>query len=42
MLCYGHMRSCAIHNSFALYGGMSFVLVVLTKLNVSEPKHEVT
>ena len=46
-LCYGHMRLCAIHNSFTLYGdvspgdvmvGISFVLVVLTRLDVSEPK----
>ena len=36
VLCYGHVQSCAIHNSFASSGGISFVLVVLTDLNVSE------
>ena len=36
--CYGRMRSCAIHNSFALSGEMSFMLAALKSLNVSEPK----
>ena len=36
-----HMRSCAIHNSFASYE-TSFVLVTLRRLIVSEPKHWVT
>ena len=45
--CYGCMRWCVIHNSFATYGdvfrgdimeGVSFVLVALTRLNMSEPK----
>ena len=39
MLCYGHVRSCVIHNSFATYDGTSFVLVALTRLIVSEPKY---
>ena len=42
MLCYGCVWSCVIHTSFALYGGMSFVLVTLTMLNVGEPEHWVT
>ena len=41
-LCYRHVRSCEIHNSFASYDGTSFVLVVLAGLIVSEPKHWVT
>ena len=41
-LFYGCVRSCAIHNSFASHDGMSFMLVVLTRLIVSEPKHWVT
>ena len=41
-LCYGCVWWCAIHNSFALYGGKSFVLVILKRLNVSEPKDWVT
>ena len=42
MLCYGCMQLCVIHNSFASYGGMSFLLVMSTKLNVSEPEHWIT
>ena len=38
-LCYGPVRSCAIHNSFATYDETSFVLVVLTRLIVCEPKY---
>ena len=42
-LCYGHVRLCVIHNSFSLYGGMPFVLVMLRRrLNISEPEHWVT
>ena len=41
-LCYGCVWSCAIHNFFASHDGMSFMLVVLTRLIVSEPKHWVT
>ena len=41
-LCYGCMQLCAFYNSFALYGGTSFVLVVLTRLSVSEPKYWLT
>ena len=37
-LCYGRLQSFAIHNSFASYGGMSFVLIALKRLNVSEPE----
>ena len=42
MRCCGHVRLCMIRNCFALYGGMSFMFVVLTRLNVSELKHWVT
>ena len=42
VLCYGCMQLCAIQNSFATYDGTSFVLVVLTRLIVSEPKYWVT
>ena len=47
--CYGCMRWCVIHNSFATYGnvicgdvmeGVSFVLVTLTRLNMNEPNAE--
>ena len=37
-LYYGHVQSCVIQNSFASLG-TSFVIVVLTRLNVSEPKY---
>ena len=43
-----HMRyimdACdhVIHNSFASYGGISFMLVALKRLNVSEPEDWVT
>ena len=42
VLCYGCVQSCAIHNSFASYGGMSFALVALKRLNISELKDWVT
>ena len=35
-LCYVRVQSCVIHNSFASYGGTSFALVTLAKLNASE------
>ena len=39
-LCYGRVRPCAIHNSFAFYDGdMSFLLAALTRLIVRESKH---
>ena len=41
-LCNGCVWSSVIHNSFALYGGVSFKLVVLERLNVSETKNWVT
>ena len=33
-LCYGRVRSSAVHIFFASYGGMSFVLVALGGLDV--------
>ena len=39
VLCYKCVWSCVIHNSFASYGGTSFVLVALTRVNVSESEH---
>ena len=38
-LGYGCVWLCAIHNSSALNGGASFVLVALTTLNVSKSEH---
>ena len=42
VLCHGQMRLCVIHNSFASYDGTSFMLVVLTRLIISELKCWVT
>ena len=42
VLYYGRVRSCAIHDYFVSYGGMSFMLVALKRQNVSEPDDSVT
>ena len=39
MLRCGSMQSCAIHNSFASYDGMSFALITQAELIVSDPEH---